>query len=266
LVSGQEVFLAYIQDLIIKPPFSELFSIDENVLQAIVKNILENTYDESQPIVVWKDQNIVIDGHTRLKASHLAGRQIISVFNKAFRNEEEALQYAINNQRNRRNMSEAELLRCIEAVDKRQERGGDRKSEEAKSKAPSGGIEKSKSPSAQETARIVGASARKVERARSVLSDPEEKEAVITGKKSINKASQDAKAKKSQDQRRDERGRSVAANDAPGKTTVEAKGKMAANEETAWAELMAWRAKYAECKGLNEIFSIIDRAQTDAVR
>ena len=119
--------MAYIQDLIIKPPFSELFSIDENVLQAIVKNILENTYDESQPIVVWKDQNIVIDGHTRLKASHLAGRQIISVFNKAFRNEEEALQYAINNQRNRRNMSEAELLRCIEAVDKRQERGGDRK-------------------------------------------------------------------------------------------------------------------------------------------
>jgi hypothetical protein len=163
-------------------------------------------------------------------------------------------------------MSEAELLRCIEAVDKRQERGGDRKSEEAKSKSPSGGIEKSKSPSAQETARIVGASARKVERARSVLSDPEEKEAVITGKKSINKASQDAKAKKSQDPQRDKRGRAAAANDAPGKTTVEAKGKMAANEETAWAELMAWRAKYAECKGLNEIFSIIDRAQTDAVR
>ena len=257
--------MAYIQDLIIKPPFSELFSIDENVLQAIVKNILENTYDESQPIVVWKDQNIVIDGHTRLKASHLAGRQIISVFNKAFRNEEEALQYAINNQRNRRNMSEAELLRCIEAVDKRQERGGDRKSEEAKSKTSSEVIDKPKS-SAEETARIVGTSRAKVERTRTVISDPEEKEAVMTGKKSINKASQDAKAKKSQDPRRDKRGRSDTTNDAPGKTTVEAKGKMAGNEETAWAELRAWRAKYAECKGLNEIFSIIDRAQTDAVR
>ena len=238
--------MAYIQDLIIKPPFSELFSIDENVLQGIVKNILENTYDESQPIVVWKDQNIVIDGHTRLKASHLAGRQIISVFNKAFRNEEEALQYAINNQRNRRNMSEAELLRCIEAVDKRQERGGDRKSEEAKSKAPSGGIEKSKSPSAQETARIVGASARKVERARSVLSDPEEKEAVITGKKSINKASQDAKAKRKS-------------------KPTEPIGTKEDRHQTvllqAWAELQAWRRKYRDYIELAPIFAVVDREE-----
>ena len=109
-------------------------------------------------------------------------------------------------------------------------------------------------------------SARKVEQARSIISDPEEKEAVMTGKKSINKASQDAKAKKSQDPQRDKRGRAAAANDAPGKTTVEAKGKVAANEETAWAELRAWRVTYRDCKGLNEIFSIIDRAQTDAVR
>jgi len=251
--------LAYIQDLIIKPPFSELFSIDENVLQGIVKNILENTYDESQPIVVWKDKNIVIDGHTRLKASHLAGRQIISVFNKPFRNEEEALQYAINNQRNRRNMSEAELLRCIEAVDKRQERGEAQERVRGKFQPKAQSCANGKS--SEQTAKVVGVSARKVEQARSIISDPEEKEAVMTGKKSINKASQDAKAKKSQGPRRDKRWRSVAANDAPGKTTVEAKGKVAANEETAWAELRAWRAKYAEGKGLNEIFSIIDRAR-----
>ncbi len=39
-------------------------------------------------------------------------------------------------------MTEGDLLRCIEAVDKRRERGGDRKSEEAISKPPNGGIEK----------------------------------------------------------------------------------------------------------------------------
>ena len=237
--------MAYIQDLIIKPPFSELFSIDENVLQAIVKNILENTYDESQPIVVWKDQNIVIDGHTRLKASHLAGRQIISVFNKAFRNEEEALQYAINNQRNRRNMSEAELLRCIEAVDKRQERGGDRKSVEAKSKAPSGGIEKSKSPSAQETANIVGTSVRKVERARAVISDPKEREAVLTGKKSINKASEDTKAG-GRGPKRDDQGKFVPSEDH--------KKDLA----DAIATLKDFRKKYKRLGELAEIFKLID--------
>jgi hypothetical protein len=32
-----------------------------------------------------------------------------------FGNESEALAYAIHNQRNRRNLTEAELLRCIEA-------------------------------------------------------------------------------------------------------------------------------------------------------
>lgn len=232
--------MAYIQDLIIKPPFSELFSIDENVLQAIVKNILENTYDESQPIVVWKDQNIVIDDHTRLKASHLAGRQIISVFNKAFRNEEEALQYAINNQRNRRNMSEAELLRCIEAVDKRQERGGDRKSEEAKSKAPSGAFDKS----AETTAKITRVSARKVERARRVLSDPKEKEDVMAGKKSINQASKDAKAKRKSK---------------PTKPIGTKKDRQQTVLLQAWAELRAWRWKYQDYIELAPIFAVVDR-------
>jgi ParB family chromosome partitioning protein len=239
--------LAYIQDLIIKPPFSELFTIDENVLQAIVKNILENTYDESQPIVVWKDKNIVIDGHTRLKASQLAGRQIISVFNKAFRNQEEALQYAINNQRNRRNMSEAELLRCIEAVDKRQERGGDRKSEEAKSKTSSEVIDKPKS-SAEETARIVGTSRAKVERARTVLADPEAKGEVLAGKKTISRAAKEVKRKRNRKPK-----------SKPGSPNP-------LNEDTrpirlmeAWEELRMWRNRYAHLGDeFREVFSIID--------
>jgi ParB-like chromosome segregation protein Spo0J len=244
LVSGQEVLLAYIQDLIIKPPFSELFSIDENVLQGIVKNILENTYDESQPIVVWKDKNIVIDGHTRLKASHLAGRQIISVFNKAFRNEEEALQYAINNQRNRRNMSEAELLRCIEAVDKRQERGEAQERVRGKFQPKAQSCANGKS--SEQTAKVVGVSARKVEQARSIISDPEEKEAVITGKKSINKASQDAKAKRKS-------------------KPTEPIGTKEDRHQTvllqAWAELQAWRRKYRDYIELAPIFAVVDREE-----
>lgn len=72
------------------------------------------------------------------------------------------------------------------------ERGGDRKSEEAKSKSSSEPIDSS----AEQTAKIVGTSQAKVERARTVLADPEEKTLVLQGKKSINRASQDAKEKR----------------------------------------------------------------------
>ena len=91
---------------------------------------------------------------------------------KHFQNDEKALQYAIHNQRNRRNMTEADLLKCIELVDKRREAG-----RPPKELAPNG-ANLSQGKSAETTAKIVGASRRKVERARKVLSDPKEKEEV----------------------------------------------------------------------------------------
>ena len=137
-------------------------------------------------------------------------------------------------------MSEAELLRCIEAVDKRQERGGDRKSEEAKSKAPSGAFDKS----AEATAKITGVSARKVERARGVLSDPKEKEDVMAGKKSINQASKDAKAKRKSK---------------PPKPIGTKKDRQQTVLIQAWAELRAWRWKYQDYIELAPIFAVVDR-------
>ena len=96
-------------------------------------------------------------------------------------------------------MTEAEILRCIEAVDKRKQQG------ESADLAPSGAkltqdkpIASSEAPgkSAEKTAKVAGVSQRKVERARAVLSDPEEKEAVLAGKKSIHKASRAVKEKR----------------------------------------------------------------------
>jgi hypothetical protein len=59
---------------------------------------------------------------------------MIPVFFQSFPDEDSALEYAIHNQRNRRNLTDAELLRCIEVLDRRKERGGDRKSEEFQEK------------------------------------------------------------------------------------------------------------------------------------
>jgi len=185
-----------ISAIITRPPFNELFTISPAVLENIKLAMAEGGYDQSQPIVLWEGENVVIDGHTRLQAAKEVGLKEIPVFHKNFADEDEALAYAIHNQRNRRNLTDAELLRCIEALDKRKERGGDHGNQYTGGKVakPSNdGIAKSRrSQSAQKTASTVGTSTRKVEKARTVLehADEEVKEAVQAGEMSINKAYQ----------------------------------------------------------------------------
>jgi hypothetical protein len=109
------------------------------------------------------------------------------------------------NQRNRRNMTEKDLLRLIDIVDKRQEQKeviASQSRDEGGRFLPCASIEadgKSKK-TAEKTAAIVGTSRTKVERARRVLSDPKEKAAVLAGKKSIYKAAQDVGKAKRQNQ------------------------------------------------------------------
>jgi ParB family chromosome partitioning protein len=83
--------------------------------------------------------------------------------------EDEALEYSIHNQRDRRNLTDADIERLVETIDKRKQRGGDRKSEEAKSKASNDAIDKS----AQETAKTIGISKDKVEKTRTILDHAE---------------------------------------------------------------------------------------------
>jgi len=121
----------------------------------------------------------------------------IPVIEKHFKDEDEAIQYAIHRQRDRRNMTEAELWKCIQWMDKRKERGGDHRSEEFKSKAQDCAIEKS----VQQTAQTLGISPRKVEQARTVLDhgDQETKQAIEAGEMSINKAYEVTQAKRRQE-------------------------------------------------------------------
>jgi plastocyanin len=83
--------------------------------------------------------------------------------------------------RNRRNMTEADLLRCIDAVDKRREQrevtASQCKDEGGRFKpSPSSEGDGKSKGTAEKTASIVGTSRSKVERARQVLSDPKEME------------------------------------------------------------------------------------------
>jgi ParB family chromosome partitioning protein len=183
--------------------FRSLFPGNNGLVATIGNHMREHGYDESQPIILWdrtkeEDRNAlyVIDGHTRLVAAKQIGLSRVYVARVKFPNEETALQYAIHNQRDRRNMTDADILRCIDAVDKLKPRGGDRKSESAKSNGSTEPIETK--TSAQETADIVGTSETKVKKARTVMryADASTKNDVLAGKKSLHRAYQKTQNKR----------------------------------------------------------------------
>lgn len=167
-------------------PFSTLFSIDDKVLQAVKEDIQAHGYDTSQPIVVWN--NTVIDGHTRLRAAMSCGLTDVPVHRHDFNSAREALVYAIHNQRDRRNLTNGELLRVVELVDEKRQAG--RKPEEL---MPTG---TNSERSADTTAKTVGISPRQVSRVRTVLDEPAEREAVERGDKSLYQADLDIHERK----------------------------------------------------------------------
>lgn len=186
-------------DIEVRAPFSTLFPIDRETLEAIAADMRTNGYDAAQPIVLWR--NSVVDGHTRLEAAMLAGVPDVPVVEREFADEDEALQYAIHTQRDRRNLTDADIVRLVGELDKRRTRAAGQTRDEngrLQPKAPSEAIGKS----AVATAEIIGTSRQKVEKARAVLdkATPEVKAAVMAGERSINSAYQetrkDAKEKK----------------------------------------------------------------------
>ena len=174
------------------PPFRDLFPINEKVLDAIYWDMQKNGYDRSQPIIVWESHDsIVIDGHTRLRAARKAGISEVPVMLKPFPDENAALEYAIKCQRNRRNLKDFEIMKCLEELDKRHVKGGDHGNQHTGGKlaiVPNGTFAKS----SENTADLLGINYRKVERTRKVLDEaPEEiKEAVKAGEMSIHAAYQ----------------------------------------------------------------------------
>jgi len=160
-------------------PFCKLFPIKSTVLSDIIEDMATNGFDFSRPIVAWN--MTVVDGHTRLAASKKLMFNLIPVILKEFKDETEALEYAINSQVNRRNLTDAELIKCMSALDQRKAKGGNKylkASREALGKT------------AQKTADLLGISRAKVERIRTVCDHASDdiKAAVSEGKMSINKA------------------------------------------------------------------------------
>jgi len=182
----------YLDQITKAEPFASLFSIKAEVFEAIKADMAVNGFDPSKPVNVWRKPDgtrVLIDGYTRVRAAEELGLLRVTAYEKTFTSEAEALAYAIHTQKDRRNLSDAELLRLIELVDRPQE--GFRSP-----LAPIGANEAMVPKTAVITADAIGISARKVERARTVISDPEEANAVRRGEKTIHQAAEAAKAKR----------------------------------------------------------------------
>ena len=176
-------------DISVRTPFNKLFDIKPEVLSAVIKSMETTGYDFAFPIVTWED--VCIDGHTRLIAAKTLGIKEVPVENKSFADEKEALEYAVHNQRDRRNLSDAELFRIISAFDEPVPK---------KEAAKEGGRSRTKKQktelSVKSTAEKLKVPQRKVQDVRTVLSDETATKEVETGKKTIAKAAKDVRKKK----------------------------------------------------------------------
>jgi ParB-like chromosome segregation protein Spo0J len=175
-----------------KKPFSELFAINDKTLKEITDSIEKNGFDPAFPIILW--DNVIVDGRTRFTASKNLGLIEVPVIHKEFKSEEDAVEYAIHNQRARRNLTDAELLKCIETIDnpmtKKEagEIGGSISNSEIKI-AKTGASHK-------KTAKVLGIGESKVTDARVVLADKVAVKDVEAGKETISSAAKKIREKK----------------------------------------------------------------------
>ena len=205
LNSGAEVMAQRISldKITVHPTFQTLLPINDKELANIVKDMEENGFDKSKPICIWREENVLIDGYTRFTAAKEAGLSEIYKYEMSFGTEQEALEYAMKQQLNRRNLNDAGKLLLIEKLDNLRNPG--RKSSDSDDE------DEPRGKSAQALAETLGIGTRTVERARHVLANADEEtlEEVKSGKTSINQAAKKIK------QQKDEEKKAAAPVDAP---------------------------------------------------
>lgn len=193
MLDEPEIVMVDPKELRLAPPFSTVFTIKPEVSSRVTDSMKKHGFIRTRPIEVWRERNVVLDGHTRRQVAIGLGIQDVPVVFVSFESEYDALEYAYECQLARRQLTGPEVLLAVEAFDKIRPRGGDHCSEKAKASreafAPDG-------KSAVETAKILGVGRATVERARVVLKDEEAKQSVLQGKASINMAARNVKSKK----------------------------------------------------------------------
>jgi ParB family chromosome partitioning protein len=157
-----------VSDIAIDPEISRVFKIQDKIFEEISENIKKHGFDKSQPVVVWKGKNILVDGHTRLAAAKELGLEEVPVVEKEFEDMEEAILYTFERQVARRNLTSSEILTAAQMIHGRKERDG-------------------KGRAAEQLAERLGISPATVYQARKIMMEAPEEDlkAVQNGEKSI---------------------------------------------------------------------------------
>lgn len=168
-----------LEEIKLHPEFEKLFPINETTLQQVCDSMAKHGYDESQPVLMWKEEDVLIDGHTRKKAAEINNYFDIPYHEKSFQNIEEALEYALSLQVARRNLNDAELVNAVLRLDELKKRGVKKEGEDV-----------SKGKSSEQLANLLNTNSRKIEKIRAINKDADEDviEAVKKGEQSVEKA------------------------------------------------------------------------------
>lgn len=189
-VSGRVVSVKT-ADLATAEALSSLFPVDMKMVSALSEDMKQRGFDEAHPVIVWAERGVIVDGHTRLAAAELAGLKEIFAVLRTFSGDDDAIAFAVREQRDRRNLQDGDYLKLVEALDNIRKRGGDRRSAAACSITSHEVF-----ASSSETAVLLGISATRVENARAVLAFGGQalRDAVAAGKKSLHKAAAEVRA------------------------------------------------------------------------
>lgn len=168
-----------LKDIKLQKEFKELFPIVPGNLEKITFRMKETGFDNSKPLHIWDKEGtyILIDGHHRREAALTCNLHDVPCYLHSFETVDEALEYALSEQTERRNLSDADLLKALKIVD------------ELKVRGPTGG---EKGKSAARSAELLGISISRVEKSRTVekYATDEIKQKIEKGELSLNKAYQ----------------------------------------------------------------------------
>ncbi len=149
-----------------KEPFSTLFRIRPENLKEVTTDMEENGFDSLEPLLIWKEEDILIDGHTRLEAAKELGIKDVPTKLIPFENELEAIQYSAKRNWNRRNVTKGDKFRLIRILDERGDHGGDTRSKNSKNHRLN--LSNGLTPT-ERTAKILGVSGTQVNKMRTIL-------------------------------------------------------------------------------------------------
>jgi ParB family chromosome partitioning protein len=107
--------------------FESLFPINKKVRDSIAQSIRKEGFNEDFPLIIWAEENILIDGHTRLSAAKRAILKKVPVTYKSFPSKQDAINFAVSLQMNRRNLTDADLFSFILTLDTEDLPGSGRK-------------------------------------------------------------------------------------------------------------------------------------------